>query len=129
MTGDVKRDTGTLSVTLTCFNQSQNINEALEAILSQSLKPMEIIIVDEGSCDGSIAMLQEFAEKENIIRLVINEELMDDDTARKLALSLVSGEYVYEARFENKVLPGFFQPRKNRISGPCSGLSGPNPDD
>ncbi|MGA1869728.1 MAG: tetratricopeptide repeat protein [bacterium] len=100
---------GRLSVTMICFNHAHYIADTLENILDQSFKPIEIIIVDDGSTDASSDILQELAKKNENILLKRNEKTVGRTLSRKLALSLATGEYVYNAHFENKMHPDFFE--------------------
>ena len=44
---------GTLSVVMCNYNHGHYIQEALQAILSQSFSPLEVIVIDDGSTDNS----------------------------------------------------------------------------
>ena len=48
----------TLSVTMTNYNHAHFIGDALDAILDQSYKPLEIIIIDDASTDDSYNIIQ-----------------------------------------------------------------------
>jgi glycosyltransferase involved in cell wall biosynthesis len=60
----------TISVVLPNYNHAEYIGEALEAILSQSVRPKEVIVVDDNSTDGSIAVIEKFLRRDSIIRLI-----------------------------------------------------------
>lgn len=51
-----------VSVILTCYNQVNFVAVALESVIHQTLDEFEIIIVDDGSTDGSLDLLTEIAE-------------------------------------------------------------------
>jgi glycosyltransferase involved in cell wall biosynthesis len=56
-----------ISVLITCFNYRQYIEQAINSVLAQSLAPSEIIVVDDGSTDGSAQLVKErFGHIENI---------------------------------------------------------------
>jgi glycosyltransferase involved in cell wall biosynthesis len=56
-----------ISVVTTCFNYRQYIAHAINSALAQSLAPCELIVVDDGSTDGSAELLKErFGHMENI---------------------------------------------------------------
>ncbi|MCU0223440.1 MAG: glycosyltransferase [Acidobacteria bacterium] len=52
-----------VSAVLSCFNHAQYVGEAVESMLQQTLAPYEIIVVDDGSSDGSLQVLQAFGER------------------------------------------------------------------
>ena len=59
--------TTTISVLVTCFNYRQYIEEAINSVLTQSFSPREIIVIDDGSSDGSLEVLkQRFGSNQNI---------------------------------------------------------------
>ena len=63
------------SIIMICYNQEQYIRQALDSVLSEKVKPYEIIIGDDCSKDGTRAILQEYNEKyPEIIKLVLNEK-------------------------------------------------------
>lgn len=119
-----------LSVMMSNYNHARSITEALEAIVAQSYRPMEIIIIDDGSTDGSVSVLERFTRKEaTLIRVLRNERNMGVLHNIKYLLELTSGEYVYSAAADDRILPGFFERSMNllvrhRAAGLCSTLSG-----
>ena len=51
----------TVSVVMAFHNEQRFLREALESVLSQSFQPFEILLVDDGSTDGSVGIAAEFA--------------------------------------------------------------------
>lgn len=49
----------TISVLVTCFNYRHYIEEAINSVLTQSFSPSEIIVIDDGSSDGSLEILKQ----------------------------------------------------------------------
>lgn len=49
---------GTVSVVIPLYNHEQYIEEALRSVLGQSLKPFEIIVIDDGSTDASATVVR-----------------------------------------------------------------------
>lgn len=58
-----------VSVLLPVYNAQPYIVEAVESILAQTLRDFELLIHDDGSTDGSFAVLQRLAARDNRIRL------------------------------------------------------------
>jgi glycosyltransferase involved in cell wall biosynthesis len=116
----------TLSVLLTSYNYSQYIGEALDALLAQSYKPKEIIVVDDASTDNSAQIIKDLINKypdSNIVFLQ-NEKNMGGHYSVTKAMGLATGDYVYSAAADDKVLPGFFEKSMNvLIKYPQAGLS------
>jgi len=82
-----------VSVIIPAYNGSDYLNECLESVLSQTLQETEIICVDDGSADGTAAILNQFAEKDKRIT-VITQEHSGVAAARNRGLSAAQGEYV-----------------------------------
>ncbi|HTU12072.1 MAG TPA: glycosyltransferase family A protein [Allosphingosinicella sp.] len=57
-----------LSVVVPCFNAERFVGDALASILSQSRPPDQIVIVDDGSTDGSVARIAGFGDRVRLVR-------------------------------------------------------------
>lgn len=113
----------TLSVILPNYNHAHYICEALEAILNQSIQPLEVIVVDDGSTDDSVTIIKQLAKRFPHINLICNDQNRGTVFSVSRALSLASGDYVYGAASDDKVLPGFFEKATNLLSQyPQAGL-------
>ena len=118
----------TLSVTMTNYNHAHFIGDALDAILDQSYKPLEIIIIDDASTDDSYNIIQGYARKYPIITALRNDMNMGVlHNAIRLS-GLARGEYLYGAAADDRVLPGFFEKGVELLArypqaGLCSTLS------
>lgn len=99
----------TLSVIVTNYNQGQYLPGALDAIVQQSLTPLEVIVVDDGSTDGSRNIIGRYAMQHPLIRVVQNERNRGMVFAANRALERARGDYLYWAAADDRVLPGFFE--------------------
>ena len=80
-----------VSVILTAFNEEKFIENAIDSVLNQTLKDFEIIVVNDGSTDNTLNIIENF----NDSRLkLINQENMGPGASRNKALEKVVGEYV-----------------------------------
>lgn len=83
-----------ISVALTTYNGSLYIEEQLNSILKQSLKPAEVIVCDDGSNDGTIEILQRYAAT-GAIQLYINKKQLGVIENFKKAVALCApGNYI-----------------------------------
>ena len=62
-----------VSVIVPVFNVEAYLGECLESIVKQTLKDIEIVCVNDGSTDGSVEILNEYAQKDSRIK-VINKQ-------------------------------------------------------
>lgn len=63
-----------ISVIVASYNYENFIKNTLESILSQTYTNFEVIVVDDCSMDNSVELINEFAKKDNRIKLFVNEE-------------------------------------------------------
>jgi glycosyltransferase involved in cell wall biosynthesis len=82
-----------LSIIIPVYNASLYLKECLDSVLDQSLKMFEIICVDDGSCDESGMMCDEYAAKYDCIK-VIHQENRGPIGARMRGLRESSGKYI-----------------------------------
>lgn len=83
-----------ISVIVAVYNVRSYIERCIDSILSQNCKGYEIILVDDGSTDGSGEVLCEyFKENPRKIRL-LRQENQGLSAARNAALAIADGEYV-----------------------------------
>ena len=54
---------GRVSVVIPLYNHECYVAQALESVIEQSAKPLEIIVIDDGSSDGSALVVQEIARR------------------------------------------------------------------
>ncbi|MFC1559518.1 glycosyltransferase family 2 protein [Candidatus Margulisiibacteriota bacterium] len=99
----------TLSIVMANYNYDRYIGEALDAILCQSYSPHEVIVVDDASTDNSVTIVENLMEKHPNLRLLRNGKNMGALHALKKGLDIATGEYIYSAASDDKVLPGFFE--------------------
>jgi glycosyltransferase involved in cell wall biosynthesis len=98
----------TLSVVVPHYNHGKYVRQAIVAMLAQGLPPLEILLVDDASTDGSGPALEELAASGPLVKLHRNERNRGVGYTANRGLSLCRGDYVYMAAADDEVLPGFF---------------------
>lgn len=81
----------TISTIIPSYNREGLIAETLRSVLSQSRPPLEIIVVDDGSTDGSVDVIQSFGKDVRLIR----QENRGAGAARNRGLQEATGDYVH----------------------------------
>ena len=82
-----------ISIIVPVYNTEPYLEQCLDSIINQTLEDIEIICVNDGSTDNSLSILEEYASKDNRIR-IINQENKGQGFARNNGLKNVNGEYV-----------------------------------
>src|SRR4051812_38318159 len=59
-----------VSVLMPVYNAGRYLAEAVDSVLTQSFRDFEFVIVDDGSTDGSAAMLDDYARQDSRVKLV-----------------------------------------------------------
>lgn len=81
---------GKVSVIIPNYNYAQFVGEAIESVLNQTYKDIEIVVVNNGSTDNSMDVLTKYSKK---IRL-INQENLGQSGARKSGLEMATGNFI-----------------------------------
>lgn len=89
------------------FNGAPFVEEAVESILAQTFADFEFIIIDDGSTDRSLELLQRYADRDHRIRLFSQSNLGIGRTRNK-ALSLATGEFLAVMDSDDVSLPDRF---------------------
>ena len=82
-----------VSVIVPCYNVAPYVDECMSGLAEQTLGPMEIICVDDGSTDGTLELLYRWREKDNRLR-VISQSNAGVSAARNAGLDAAEGKYV-----------------------------------
>lgn len=78
------------SIIIPCYNAEKWIRECIDSALSQTYSPIEVIVVDDGSTDNSVAVIKEYGDK---IRWISCEN-GGPSAARNRGIQLSKGEYI-----------------------------------
>ncbi len=80
-----------VSIIIPCYNSEGWLHQTLESVLAQTWERKEIIVVDDGSTDGSLAVAKRF---ESPIVKVISQENRGASAARNRALKEAQGDFL-----------------------------------
>lgn len=82
-----------VSIIIPVYNQEKYLAETLNSVINQTYSNWECILVNDGSRDGSVAVINEYLAKDNRFHF-INSENKGVSNARNLALKQVKGDYI-----------------------------------
>jgi glycosyltransferase involved in cell wall biosynthesis len=113
----------TLSVVLPNYNHAIFIGRALAALLGQKRAADEIIVIDDGSTDDSVAVVERIAATAPAIRLLRNPGNVGVIPTLQRGLEAARGKYIYFAASDDWIFPGFFALALRRLEAdPDMGL-------
>jgi glycosyltransferase involved in cell wall biosynthesis len=76
------------------YNAGEYLREAIDSILAQSFEDFELIVCNDGSTDGSEAVLQEFADRDSRVLVINRSENRGLIATRNEILEHAQGEYI-----------------------------------
>ncbi len=83
----------TLSVIVPCYNGEAFLARAMDSALAQSFRDLEIVLVDDGSTDGSPAMCDRYAAQDSRVH-VIHQPNAGLSAARNAGMAAARGDYI-----------------------------------
>ncbi len=83
----------TVSIIMPVYNVQEYLDCSIESVLEQTHKDIELIIVNDGSTDNSRVICEEYAAKDNRIKL-IHQENAGLPHARNVGLSMATGDFI-----------------------------------
>jgi glycosyltransferase involved in cell wall biosynthesis len=103
-----------VSICIPCHNAVRYVGAALDSVLSQSWTPLEVIVVDDGSTDGSSEILAAYAVKGVH---VITERCGSAAKARNRAFAAATGDYIKFFDADDLLSPCHIELQMKRLAG------------
>lgn len=97
-----------VSIIIPVYNTAKYLEKCLASIVSQTLKDIEIICVDDGSTDNSVSILEEFAKQDKRIKIIVQNN-QKQGAARNRGISSARGEYIAFVDSDDYVAEDFFE--------------------
>jgi glycosyltransferase involved in cell wall biosynthesis len=93
-----------VSVVVAAYNMDRYVREAVDSVLAQEWPALEVIVVDDGSTDATVAALAAYAGESRV--RVIRQANAGQTVAKNVGLRAARGEYVGFCDADNAWLPG-----------------------
>jgi glycosyltransferase involved in cell wall biosynthesis len=118
----------TLSVVMSNYNHARFLPAALQSVLDQSYQPKEIILIDDGSTDHSVVVIERFVALHPSIRFHRNERNMGILHNLGMLVGMATGDFLFGIACDDMLLPGFLEKSMSLLeqhpgAGVCSCLS------
>jgi glycosyltransferase involved in cell wall biosynthesis len=89
VTGPTGSGAPLVSVIMAAYNAAEHIGEALESVPAQQWRPLEVVVVDDGSTDATAEIVRGYSEV-----VYVHQENQGPSAARNAAVERSSGEFV-----------------------------------
>ena len=86
---------GKVSVVIPVYNVEKYVEECLDSVINQTYKDLEIICVDDCGSDNSIKIVEEYARKDQRIKIIHHDKNMGAGSARNTGVKNSDGEYIF----------------------------------
>jgi GT2 family glycosyltransferase len=83
-----------VSVVMPVYNGEKYLHEAIESILTQTFRDFEFIVIDDGSTDGTSAILAQYQKMDRRIRVACNPENQGQPASLNKGCHLAKGKYI-----------------------------------
>ena len=97
-----------LSVILTVYNMEAYVTEAIEAVLNQTYKDFELLVIVDGGTDGSLKICNEFKEKDGRISVIFQEN-RGAAAGKNRGLEIARGGYIGFLDGDDWIEPDFYE--------------------
>ena len=102
------------SIIVPVYNKKDYLGECLESVLTQALSDCEMILVDDGSTDGSGAVCDEYAKRDERIS-VIHKPNEGPSAARNTGVERAKGDYLIFLDCDDMLAEGFLAAVENTV--------------
>ena len=107
-----------LSVLIPVYNGEHYLADALDSVLNQPCKDLEVIVADDGSTDRSLELAQSYARKDPRIH-VLTHENYGLGKNRNDAMPHMRGTWSLFLDADDAILPGFYTEQMKALLGRC----------
>ena len=94
-----------VSVLMTAYNREKYIGEAIESVLASTYTNFELIVVDDGSKDQTVKIIQSYVIQDERIKLYVNDTNLGDYLNRNKAASYAKGKYLKYVDADDQIYP------------------------
>ena len=94
-----------VSVVMPAFNAVSFLADSVASVAAQTHRAVELLIVDDGSSDDTVRVAEEFAARDQRVRVIRSPRHVGTSAARNLALDAMRGDYVCFLDADDAFLP------------------------
>jgi len=98
-----------ISVITSVYNTEDLVGRAIQSALNQTIKDVEVILINDGSKDNSVKEILKFVDKSPRVRLISLAKNGGQGRARNRGLKLVRGEFIGFLDSDDEITPTFYE--------------------
>lgn len=83
-----------ITIIIPIYNSEKYLDQCIESVISQNYKELEIILINDGSADNSLKIINKYSELDNRI-VVINKNNTGQGESRNIGINTAKGEYIF----------------------------------
>ncbi|OIQ13541.1 glycosyltransferase [Pasteurella multocida subsp. multocida] len=102
-------NTPLVSVLICAYNVEKYIEECINAVINQTYKNLEIIVVNDGSSDSTLSKLHSLSEKDSRIKIINNSKNLGFISSLNIGIEYVSGDYVARTDADDITKPDWIE--------------------
>jgi len=108
------KTTTKVSIIVPVYNVELYLEECLYSIINQTFEDIEIILINDGSTDHSLEIMEKFAKKDNRIK-IISQKNKGVSEARNAGILIASGDYILFVDSDDVILTNTIEILYNKI--------------
>lgn len=105
-----------VSIVIPCYNVDKYIEECLNSVLNQTYSNLEVVVIDDGSNDGTRRILEEYQNRYRNIKLLIQKK-GGTGSARNAGVRVCSGDYLLFVDADDYIQNDTIETLVNAVSG------------
>lgn len=106
----MEREQPTVSIIVPNYNYACYLEVRLKSILSQTFQNFELILLDDASTDGSVAILEKYKNNPHVSHLIVNKENTGSPFCQWMkGIQLARGKWIWIAEADNSCEPDFLE--------------------
>lgn len=102
-----------ISVIIPVYNTEKYLREAVDSILNQTFKDIEVIAINDGSTDNCLEILNEYVQKDSRVK-VFSQQNSGQAIARNFGINNSNGKYIYFFDSDDILLPTALEETYNK---------------
>ncbi|MBE6399361.1 MAG: glycosyltransferase family 2 protein [Lentisphaerae bacterium] len=103
------------SILMPVYNAEKSVSRSIESALNQSCGDFELLCCDDGSGDGSLKVLQQYAAVDSRVKVLVNDENIGALRTRNRLIREFEGDYCVWLDADDELHPSFLQTAKELL--------------